>query len=154
MATPVKIKVIVAIIDLSENRPIPQMPWPLVQPLLTLVPIPTSRPEKMINGKESVIKNGISLLINILNIIGPVIKPIRNNKLSILLIFNVRKLLAIPLTPANLPFPIKNNTTARPIIAPPAKAVKGVKFTMFIKRRVLFFFVLQRFYLIRSKTNL
>ena len=68
-------------------------------------------------------------------------RQVRNNKLSILLIFDVRKLLAIPLTPASLPFPIKNNTTARPIIAPPVKAVKGVKFTMFIKRRVLFFFV-------------
>ena len=130
-----------AIIDLSENRPTPQIPWPLVQPLLTLVPIPTNNPEKITNGKEFLIKNGISLLINILNIIGPTIKPVRNNKLSILLIFDVRKLLAIPLTPASLPFPIKNNTTARPIIAPPVKAAKGVKFTMFIKRRVLFFFV-------------
>ena len=52
MAIPVKIKVIVATIDLSENRPIPQMPCPLVQPLLNLVPIPTNSPEKIINGKE------------------------------------------------------------------------------------------------------
>ena len=55
MAIPVKIKVIVAIIDLSENRPIPQMPCPLVQPLLNLVPIPTNSPEKIINGKAKII---------------------------------------------------------------------------------------------------
>ena len=39
-----------------------------MQPPLTLVPIPTNNPEKITNGKEFLIKNGISLLINILNI--------------------------------------------------------------------------------------
>ena len=38
----------------------------------------------------------------------------------------------MPLTPANRPLPTKNNITAKPIIMPPAKAEKGVKFMTFI----------------------
>ena len=36
--------VIVAIIDLKENLPIPLIPWPLVHPPPILVPTPTSKP--------------------------------------------------------------------------------------------------------------
>ena len=37
-------KVIVAIIDLKENLPIPLIPWPLVHPPPILVPTPTNKP--------------------------------------------------------------------------------------------------------------
>ena len=52
---PVSIKVIVAIIDLTETLLIPQIPWPEVQPPHIRVPKPTSRPPIIINTNESVI---------------------------------------------------------------------------------------------------
>ena len=52
---------IVAKIDRSEKREIPQIPCPLVQPLLTLVPTPTKNPPMIRVGIFSVIEKGISL---------------------------------------------------------------------------------------------
>ena len=63
---------------------------------------------------------------------GPITKPIKNNKLSNLLFFSDNALAAIPLIPTNLPLNKKKITTARPIIIPPRVAVIGVKFTIFI----------------------
>ena len=54
----------VAIIDLNENLPIPLIPWPLVQPPLTLVPIPTNKPANINIKKEFEIVMLISLVIN------------------------------------------------------------------------------------------
>ena len=56
----------VAIIDLRENLQIPLIPWPLVQPPLILVPIPTSNPANINKIKEFEIVMFISLLVNIL----------------------------------------------------------------------------------------
>ena len=42
----------VAIIDLKENLPIPLIPWPLVQPPLILVPMPTNKPANINKKKE------------------------------------------------------------------------------------------------------
>jgi hypothetical protein len=61
---PTTINVMVAIIDLRENLPIPLIPWPLVQPPLTLVPIPTSNPANINKIKEFEIVMFISLLVN------------------------------------------------------------------------------------------
>ena len=63
---------------------------------------------------------------------GPKTNPIINKKLSVLFCFETRVAFKIPLTPASLPFPIKNIITAKPIIIPPRKADCGVKFTIFI----------------------
>ena len=63
---------------------------------------------------------------------GPKTNPTINKKLSVLFCFETRALFTIPLTPANRPLPTKNNKTAKPIIMPPAKAEKGVKFMTFI----------------------
>ena len=63
---------------------------------------------------------------------GPRTNPIINKKLSALFCFETRVLLTMPLTPANRPLPIKNNITAKPIIIPPVKADRGVKFMMFM----------------------
>ena len=63
---------------------------------------------------------------------GPKTKPIINKKLSVLFCFETSALFTMPLTPANRPLPTKNNITAKPIIMPPAKAEKGVKFMTFI----------------------
>ncbi len=63
---------------------------------------------------------------------GPRIKPNRNKKLSTLLIFEVKKLLAIPLIPISLPLNTKKITTAKPIKEPPRNAEIGVKLTIFI----------------------
>lgn len=63
---------------------------------------------------------------------GPKTNPIINKKLSVLFCFETRALFTIPLTPANRPLPTKNNITAKPIIMPPAKADRGVKFMIFI----------------------
>jgi len=54
----------VAIIDLNENLPIPLIPWPLVQPPLILVPIPTSNPANINKIKEFENVMFISLLVN------------------------------------------------------------------------------------------
>ena len=59
-------------------------------------------------------------------------KPAINKKLSILFCFETRALFTMPLTPANRPLPTKNNITAIPIITPPIKADRGVKFVIFI----------------------
>ena len=63
---------------------------------------------------------------------GPKTNPTINKKLSVLFCFETRVSFTMPLTPANLPLPAKNNITARPIIMPPKKADCGVKFTIFI----------------------
>ena len=63
---------------------------------------------------------------------GPKTNPTINIKLSVLFCFETRELFTMPLTPANRPLPTKNNITAIPIIKPPTKADRGVKFTMFI----------------------
>ena len=49
------------------------------------------------------------------------------------LFFEIKKLLAIPLTPAIRPFRIKNKKTEKPINMPPVSAETGVKLTIFIK---------------------
>ena len=53
--------VIVATIERTENRLIPQIPCPLVQPLPILVPNPTKIPPMIIKGSEEVIEKAISL---------------------------------------------------------------------------------------------
>jgi hypothetical protein len=53
-------KIIVARIDRGEKREIPQIPCPLVQPLLMPVPTPTSSPPLIKVGKDVVIVKGIS----------------------------------------------------------------------------------------------
>ena len=63
---------------------------------------------------------------------GPKTNPAVNKKLSPLFCFETRALFTIPLTPANRPLPTKNNITAIPIITPPIKADRGVKFMIFI----------------------
>ena len=62
---------------------------------------------------------------------GPKTNPTINKKLSVLCCFETSALFTMPLTPANRPLPTKNNITAKPIIMPPAKAEKGVKFMTF-----------------------
>ncbi len=56
-------KVIVAIIDLKENRLIPLIPWPLVHPLLSLVPKPTKIPPISNKTNEFEIDILISLFV-------------------------------------------------------------------------------------------
>ena len=63
---------------------------------------------------------------------GPKTNPTMNKKLSALFCFETRALFTMPLTPANRPLPTKNNITAIPIITPPIKADRGVKFMIFI----------------------
>ena len=63
---------------------------------------------------------------------GPKTNPTINKKLSVLFCFETRALFIMPLTPANRPLPTKNNITAKPIIMPPTKADRGVKFMTFI----------------------
>ncbi len=94
--------------------------------------MPTSSPPAIINGSEFVIRNGISFVVENENIIDPTTRPTRNKKLSPLPSFEVRKLSVILLMPASRPLPTKNITTAKPIIIPPAKADKGVKFIIFM----------------------
>ena len=63
---------------------------------------------------------------------GPKTNPTKNKKLSVLCCFETRALFTMPLMPANRPLPIKNNITAKPIIIPPIKADRGVKFMIFM----------------------
>ena len=58
---------------------------------------------------------------------GPIIKPIKNKKLSNLSSFEFKKLLAIPLIPINRPLNIKKIATAKPIKQPPRNEGIGVK---------------------------
>ena len=131
VTTPVKIKEIVAVNDLIENLLMPHTPWPLVQPFPILVPMPTNNPPVIIKGKEFV-KTLSILFPDNENKIGPIIKPNKNNKLSILFILLKIPSDAIELTPLNLPLKIKNIKAAKPISKPPVKSEYGVKFIMFI----------------------
>jgi len=54
---------IVAIIDLRDKRLIPQIPWPLVQPLPIFVPMPTKKPAMIIIGSDDVIKKGMLFFV-------------------------------------------------------------------------------------------
>ena len=98
-----------------------------MHPFPILVPMPTSKPPKTINGNELVTENKISLLVTNVYEKGPSTNPNKNNKFDDLFFVFVRALLAIPLTPASLPVLIKNIITAIPISKPPTKAGKGVK---------------------------
>ena len=62
---------------------------------------------------------------------GPKTNPIINKELSVLFCFETKALFTMPLMPANRPLPTKNNITAKPIIKPPTKADRGVKFMIF-----------------------
>ena len=59
---------------------------------------------------------------------GPKTNQTINKKLSVLFCFETRALFTMPLMRANRPLPVKNNITAKPIIMPPIKADRGVKF--------------------------
>ena len=85
----------------------------------------------IIKGNEFVKTLSISFPDNEYKI-GPIIKPNKNNKLSILFVLLRMLSDATELTPANLPLKIKNKNTAKPINKPPVNADKGVKFIMFI----------------------
>ena len=122
-----KINKIVAKIDLKEKILIPITPWPLVQPLPTLVPIPTNNPPIIIRNGESVTVNGIELLLKNITNTGPKIKPITKRILINLLVDFIRMLLAKPLTPANLPVAIKKRIIPTPINKPPIVELYGVK---------------------------
>ena len=126
------IKITVAVIDLNDKRLMPQMPWPLVQPLPIFVPMPTKKPPIIIIGSDDVIKKEILFFVKNAYKIGPKTKPTINKKLSVLFCFETRTLFTMPLMPANRPFPIKNIITAKPIIIPPIKADCGVKFIISI----------------------
>ena len=54
---------IVAKIDLRDKRLIPQIPWPLVQPLPIFVPMPTKKPALIIIGSDDVIKKGMLFFV-------------------------------------------------------------------------------------------
>jgi len=81
------------------------MPCPLVQPLLMLVPTPTSSPPIIKVGKDAVMKKGISFFEKNEQIKGPKINPIKNKRLSNLLLFELTKFFIIPLIPAKRPLP-------------------------------------------------
>ena len=57
------IKITVAVIDLNDKRLMPQIPWPLVQPLPIFVPIPTKKPPIIIIGSDDVIKKGMLFFV-------------------------------------------------------------------------------------------
>jgi hypothetical protein len=48
----------VATIERGDNRAMPQMPWPDVQPLLSLVPKPTKRPATAMMATLGHLRNG------------------------------------------------------------------------------------------------
>ena len=63
---------------------------------------------------------------------GHTTNPTISKKLSVLFCFETRAAFTMPLMPASRPFPTKNIITAKPIIIPPTKADRGVKFIIFI----------------------
>ena len=74
-------KVSVATIDRGDARPIPQTPWPLVQPPPTRVPAPVRRPPMMITGMvASNTKVSTPSPVPIRYRPVPTIKPPRNQK--------------------------------------------------------------------------
>ena len=84
---------IVAIIDLADKRLMPQIPWPLVQPLPIFVPLPTKTPAVIIPGSEAVIHKGMSILVKNKDKIGPTPNPTINKKKSELFCFKTWPLL-------------------------------------------------------------
>ena len=90
VSMPTNIKVIVAIIDLRENRLIPLIPCPLVQPLLNLVPKPTNIPPAVNKGNEFEINILISLPNINVQIKGPNISPTKNSKFSIFYLWKLK----------------------------------------------------------------
>jgi len=91
------------------------------------VPNPTNKPPTINKGNELVKTLSISLPDNEY-MIGPIIKPDKNNILSSLFSFFIMLSEAIELTPAILPLKTKNKNAANPINDPPKKADTGVKF--------------------------
>ena len=78
---PVAINIIVAIMELTDNLPIPHIPCPDVQPPLSLVPSPTKNPPIIINIYEWVILKVIGSLVR-LNSNGPNTSPNRKKILD------------------------------------------------------------------------
>ena len=54
---------IVAVIDLSDKRLMPQIPWPLVQPFPIFVTMPTKKPAIIMIGSDDVIKKGMLFFV-------------------------------------------------------------------------------------------
>ena len=77
----------VAVIDRSDKRPIPQTPWPLVQPLPTLTPVPTNKPAMIALIKLAGLKSIVGMLFpeTICHKAVPTIKPIKNNHCHLIL---------------------------------------------------------------------
>lgn len=110
----------------NENRPTPQIPWPLVHPPAKLVPNPTKNAPIMTTGHDKSIESG-NLLANIAAKKGPDITPIRktlrqtNSVLSL-----VKAPFNIPEMPATRPLNNNRTTADKPIIVPPINPEIGV----------------------------
>ena len=118
----------VATSERTENRDMPQTPWPLVQPLPRRVPNPTNNPPTISsNGEEgycditpSLIQLMITAPTNILR--TNVVAKIQGG--PDLLIADARA--NRPLIPAIRPAPSSRTAAANPINNPPIKPLRGM----------------------------
>lgn len=60
-------KVMVAAMDLKENRAIPAIPWPEVHPLANVTPIPTRNPPmaETIGGYQQLVMCGVNIVFGV-----------------------------------------------------------------------------------------
>jgi len=127
---PEDIKTRVATMDLGDNRPMPQIPWPLVQPLPRRVPKPTRKPAVISSprGKSvrSLYESGKTLTKRNVPVIMPSKKTRRQSHSPAV---GVSSSESMPLMPVIRPLKSSITVALRPINKPPDNAVYGVKFS-------------------------
>ena len=120
----------VATNERNENRPKPQTPWPLVQPLPKEVPNPTNRPLTINIGSGASI-SGAGMPLKFSHNTGATIIPIiKESRHAFSGILAVIAPLIMPLIPAIRPRENKRNADDRPISNPPIIAETAEKFSM------------------------
>src|SRR5688500_18328781 len=114
-------KVTTAASERREKRPRPQTPWPLVQPLPSRVPKPTSSPAANSNAVGPVCirgGEGTNCIVTASAIARPAMNAIRQSR-SLRAPANTP--LAMPLIPAIRPIDHSSSTAAQPIRTPPRR---------------------------------
>jgi len=115
---PVAINVHVATKDLSDKRPIPHTPWPLVQPLPNLIPTPTSNPPQTASN-ALLCSNGTGISNTMWPKSAPSGKPTIKSTRQTLSPCAAIAPQKIPLIPAMRPFKSSKPAADKPINNPP-----------------------------------
>src|SRR5712691_10425631 len=128
VSAPLAMKVRVATIERGDRRDTPQIPWPLVQPLASRVPNPTSNPATKSSPLDAAMVMGTASALTRRTSPQPRINPATNKpRHSRPSLAGTSMPAMMPLMPVMRPVVISRRPAESPISPPPRSAEKGVK---------------------------